>query len=89
MKSRASLKLVLSGVEVREALGSVLAADNEGAPPGLRLSVRERGAAIEFLAESDSASVSISTVLGILRDVSLFEEVWLLSHRRPARVQRA
>jgi len=89
LKSRAKLDLRLSGPDVGESLFSVLAPDNEGAPRGLRLSMTRRGASIGMLIESDSISTVISNLLALLRDVALFEEVWLLSHGTGGRVQRA
>ena len=88
MKSRATLDIRLSGTDERRSLGSVLAPDNEGAPRGLRLSMTGKRAAMEFRVESDSPASALSTVLALLRDVALFQEVWLLSHRRGGRVQR-
>jgi hypothetical protein len=89
LKSTARLTLGLSDFEARKSLASVLAPDNEGTPRGLRLSMTCEGATIEFLVESVSPSTVVSTVLALLRDISLFQEVWLLSHGKGARVQRA
>ena len=89
MKSTLSLTLKLAGADVRQALASVLAPDNEGAPRGLRLSMGGKGVVMELVVDSDSASSAISTALAFLRDISLFQEVWLLSHGKPAQVQRA
>jgi hypothetical protein len=84
LKSTLALTLKLHSVDVREGLASVLAPDNEGVPHGLRLSVGGRGAVMEFRIESDSPSTAISTILALLRDIILFQEVWLLSHGKSA-----
>ena len=80
MKPKATLALRLSNAEVRKSLGSVLAPDNEGGPRGLRLSMTGKGASMEFQVESNSPASVLSTVLALLRDIVLFQEVWLLSH---------
>jgi hypothetical protein len=79
------LELTFSGEEVRRALQHVLAPDNEGGPRELRISVRGKERRLMFRITARSPSTAISTALGILRDVSLFEEVWLLSHEADAR----
>jgi len=89
LNSTLSLTLKLAGADVRKALASVLAPDNEVAPRGLRISMRGKGSVMEFVVDSDSPSSAISTALAFLRDTSLFQEVWLLSHGKPAQVQRA
>ena len=88
MRSKAILALRLSSVKVRKSLESVLAPDNEGAPRGLRLSTTGKGSAMEFRAESDSPASVLSTILALLRDIALFQEVWLLSQGEGGRVQR-
>ncbi len=65
-------------------MSSVLAPDNEGAPKGTRLSMRERGRTIEIRIHSEAPSSGLSTAIGVLRDVSLFGEVWLLSRDKEA-----
>jgi len=79
LKTRTSLTLDLSSARVRESLRSVLAPDNVGIPHGTRLSMVARGSALVFDVESESASTALSTVLALLRDITLFQEVWLLS----------
>ena len=80
MRSRAVLTLRLSGVAAQRSLASVLAPDNEGLPRGLSLSMAGRGATMKCAVDAGSPSASVSTVLALLRDISLFQEVWLLSH---------
>jgi hypothetical protein len=90
LKATATLKLELSDREARVSLLSVLVPDNRDLPNGLELKVRTMGSkGVELDISSPSASTSLSTVLAILRDVSLFDEVWLLSRGDGARVHRA
>ncbi len=84
MKTTAVLRLKLSDGSARGNLVSVLAPDNQELPKGLDLSVRWVGREAEFVVESDSTSTSVSTVLALLRDIELFQEVWLLSRSRVA-----
>ena len=88
MKSTALLTVRLSGMAVRRSLAAVLAPDNEGLPHGMLLSVTAAGKSLEFEVSSGYPPASLSTVLALLRDIALFQEVWLLSSRRGARVQR-
>jgi len=74
-----TLTVRLSGEEEGRSLAAVLAPDNEGLPKGTRLSMTARGKALEFEVSSGSPSASLSIVLALLRDITLFEEVWLLS----------
>jgi hypothetical protein len=89
LKTTAILTLKLKNDEATRALSSVLAPDNEGLPHGLRLSVVVEGRTMKFEVESDSPSTTVSTILAFMRDVHLFQEVWLLSHRDGARVRGA
>ncbi|MDE1857653.1 MAG: hypothetical protein KGI26_01110 [Thaumarchaeota archaeon] len=88
MKARAVLVVSCRDRGTQEGLASVLTPDNEGGPRGLGVSMRGRGSKLEILVEADSAATTLSTCLAFLRDVALFQEVWLLSHRKAARVQR-
>ena len=83
MNTAATLTIACVSEEVRERLAAVLAPDNEGLPRGLHLSMVVRGRSIEFSLDADSPYTSISTALALLRDIVLFEEVWLLSRTRP------
>ncbi len=89
MKSRAVLEVTCRDRGTLGGLASVLAPDNEGGPRGLEVSMRGTGRKLEILVEADSAATALSTCLALLRDVTLFQEVWLLSHRKAAKVQRA
>ena len=88
MKARAALTVRLSGSEEGRSLATVLAPDNEGLPQGMLLSMTTRGRTMEFEVSSGSPSSSLSTVLALLRDIVLFQEIWLLSSQRGGRVQR-
>jgi len=88
LKTGAVLELDLKSDKIRDSLASVLAPDNEGLPKGLRLAMEGEGSAMTFSVQAESASTALSTVLAILRDVSLFQEVWLLSHEKDARPTR-
>lgn len=79
MNATADLTISLVDARSRRALASVLAPDNEGLPEGLRLSVTGRGRSLRLRVTSKSPTSAVSTVLALLRDVALFEEVWLLS----------
>lgn len=85
MKAKAVLDISLSGPGPRKALSDVLAPDNEGLPPGLSLSVAGRDNRIVFTVESRSPAPALSTIMALLRDVVLFQEVWLLSRGKNAR----
>jgi hypothetical protein len=89
MKTTLNLRLQCAGVGVRRALSSVLAPDNEGAPRGLEISMVGEGRVLQFSVRSETPSTVISTVVALLRDVALFQEVWLLSRRGEARVSRS
>lgn len=89
MKAKAVLTARLSDAAAGKSLSDVLAPDNEGLPRGMRLSVAIAGRTMELQVSSDSPSASLSTLLALLRDMTLFQEVWLLSSRKGARVQRS
>jgi hypothetical protein len=88
LNTDAVLELDLKSSKVRDSLAEVLAPDNEGLPKGLRLTMKGEESAITFRVKAESASTALSTVLAILRDVSLFQEVWLLSREKDARPTR-
>ena len=88
MKASVTLTVRLSGLSEGKSLSAVLAPDNEGLPQGMLLSMATRGKVLELVVSAGSPSSSLSTVLALLRDVTLFQEVWLLSRQRGGRVQR-
>ncbi len=79
MRTRAALTVKCADAHTKTSLASILAPDNEGTPHGLELSVGGGGRELEFAAESESLSTTISTTLALLRDIALFQEIWLLS----------
>jgi hypothetical protein len=89
LKSTASLRVSLSGGRERESLASVLAPDNVDLPRGLALATSAEGNTLEYTIESESVSTCLSTVLGLLGDITLFQEVWLLSQGPDARASEA
>ncbi|MDG6917887.1 MAG: hypothetical protein JRN62_00330 [Nitrososphaerota archaeon] len=79
MRTRVELRIDCRDGPTVRSLVSVLAPDNEGAPRGMKLASAVNGEHLAFAVESDSASSSLSTALAVLRDATLFQEVWLLS----------
>ena len=88
MRASAILTVRLSGATEGKGLSAVLAPDNEGLPEGMLLSMTTRGKVLELVISAGSPSASLSTVLALLRDVTLFQEVWLLSRQKGGGVQR-
>jgi len=88
LKASVTLTVRLSGLSEGKSLSAVLAPDNEGLPQGMLLSMATRGKVLKLVVSAGSPSSSLSTVLALLRDVTLFQEVWLLSRQRGGRVQR-
>ena len=88
MKASATLTVILTGAAQGKSLAAVLAPDNEGLPQGMLLSMAIRGNVLEVVVSAGSPSASLSTVLALLRDITLFQEVWLLSRQRGGQVQR-
>lgn len=79
MTTLARLTIECADDEIGTRLRSVLAPDNEGIPRGLSFTMTGSGREVAFDVESSSPSTAIATCLAVLRDVSLFQEVWLLS----------
>ena len=88
MRARATLTVRLSGAEEGGGLAAVLTPDNEGLPPGMLLSMTARGRVLELEVSSSAPSAALSAILALLRDITLFQEVWLLSSQGGGRVQR-
>lgn len=84
MKVVAELELEMDGPDSADGLSSVLAPDNEGLPRGLKLTATRAGGVLRCRVESGSPSAAVSTVLALMRDIVLFQEVWLLSRTRRA-----
>jgi hypothetical protein len=88
LKARATLTVRLSDAAEAKSLSAVLAPDNVGLPHGMLLSMATGGKVLELEVSAGSLSASLSTVLALLRDITLFQEVWLLSRQKGGRVQR-
>jgi hypothetical protein len=84
LRAAATLTVRLVDSGSRKALSAVLAPDNEVLPGELLLSAVEEEESIRFNAESKSPATAVSAVLALLRDITLFQEVWLLSHGKDA-----
>ncbi|MGD0318986.1 MAG: hypothetical protein ABSB56_04765 [Nitrososphaerales archaeon] len=82
MRTTIKLSIRCADVDVCRNLTSVLTPDNEGAPHGMTLRMRARKETLEFQITSDFPSGVVSTAIAVLRDVLLFQEVWLLSRVR-------
>jgi hypothetical protein len=88
LKTTATLTLEFSDARSRRSLAEVLAPDNRELPRGLSLNGGGGPKSIQLTMESESPSTSLSTALAFLRDIALFQEVWLLSHDKDGRVGR-
>jgi hypothetical protein len=82
MRTTIRLAIRCTDVRVCSQLASVLIPDNDGAPRGMTLKMGTRGEVVEFRIASDSPMGAVSTAAAVLRDVILFQEVWLLSRAR-------
>ena len=82
MRVRAELTVTMSRAAAGKSLSAVLAPDNEGLPRGMLLSMSVRGRLLELVVSAGSPSASLSTILALLRDITLFQEVWLLSREK-------
>ncbi len=82
MRTTIRLSIRCADVHVCRQLASVLTPDNDRVPRGMILKMGARKKTLEFRIASDSPSGAISTAIAVLRDVLLFQEVWLLSRVR-------
>ena len=82
MKTTIRLSIRCADAPVCGQLASVLTPDNEGAPRGMTLRMEARKENLEFRIASDSPTGAVSTAVAVLRDVLLFQEVWLLSRAK-------
>ena len=88
MKKDVTLQQDMADGRSLRALADVLAPDNEGLPKGVRLSVTEGKGALRYEVESGTTTDAAVILTALLRDAALFQEVWLLSRRKPARGRR-
>ncbi len=65
-------------------LASVLAPDNRGVPAEQRFSMKVRTRVVMFAVESEKLLSALTTIQSILRDLSLFREIWLISRAAEA-----
>lgn len=79
MRAKGRLTVKCEDAAVARRLEEVLAPDNTGVPRDQRFTMRRTGDSLVFLMESEDLPQLASTVLSILSDASLFQEVWLLS----------
>lgn len=79
MKVTADLELKMDAPGTVRRLSSVLAPDNEGLPRGVRLAMVGAGSSLRCRVEAGSSSAALSIILALMRDIVLFQEVWLLS----------
>ncbi len=86
MKTEARLSLRCKNSEVAMKLEQVLAPDNVGIPSDQRFAMTRDGRSLVFVLNSESPASALSTLSSILRDASLFQEIWLLSRGADAAV---
>ena len=79
MKARVELSIGCSDARACGELARVLTPDNTGVPSGLKIVMNAKQETVRFDISSESPSSALSTAMAVLRDASLFEQVWLLS----------
>jgi tRNA threonylcarbamoyladenosine modification (KEOPS) complex Pcc1 subunit len=79
LRTEARLSLHCKDPEVAIELEQVLTPDNVGMPYDQRFTMTRKGRTLVFVVDSESPVSTSSTLFSILRDVSLFQEIWLLS----------
>jgi hypothetical protein len=89
LKASATIRVGCRDSDTVRGLVSVLTPDNEGAPEGLAISLASRGTSLEIGVKSGSPATALSTCLAFLRDIALFQEVWLLSSPNRRKTQNA
>ena len=82
MNSSDSLKVDCADAAVARSLESVLAPDNAVVPADQTFSVKRRSGTISFAVSSPKLRSPVTTIQGILADVALFREIWLISPGR-------
>ncbi|MDV3243728.1 MAG: hypothetical protein LYZ66_00975 [Nitrososphaerales archaeon] len=82
--SNLRLKLVCKNYGTANKLASVLAPDNKVVPADQRLLMVVKSDTVLFKVESDRLPSALATVQSILQDVSLFQEIWLISQKKDA-----
>jgi len=82
------LKVTCRNSVIAKRLSSVLAPDNRSFPSDQRFSMAVRSRSVLFRVESERAPAAFTTVHGILSDVVLFQEIWLISRTTTAKGEK-
>jgi len=88
LKAELLLRVECAGPEIASDLAKVLEPDNHGLPRGLDLRMERSSGSLTFFASSDEPGDALLAVEGVLRDMELFQEVWLLSAVRESRSRK-
>jgi hypothetical protein len=88
LRSEERLTIRCSDSHTADRLAAVLAPDNVGVPRDQGFSVSRVGAKLVFRAKSEVPSSLFATAASVLNDVTLFQEIWLLSREVGATVGR-
>jgi hypothetical protein len=86
LTAEAQLTLRCRDAKVAKGLEQVLSPDNAGFPRGQRFAMTRKGRTLLFIVDGEATSSFFSTVYSVLRDASLFQEIWLLSRGEDAEV---
>jgi len=79
------MKVSCANPSTARKLASVLAPDNKGVPADQRFSMKVHFRVVSFAVESQRLPSVFATLQSILRDLSLFAEIWLISRGSEAR----
>jgi len=82
LKTEIQLRIECKDVDTASRLALVLTPDNEGIPRGLRFRMTRQRTNVLFEVGSEKPSTALSTIAAVLNDVTLFQEISLLSPRR-------
>lgn len=88
MKLEGRLEIACRDTAVASHLEEVLTPDNVGVPRNQRFSMARVRDSLVFGVESETPASLFSTLISVLRDVALFQEVWLLSSEKDAAAGR-
>jgi len=67
------------GERQARALEATLSPDNNSIPKDQKFSAKRRGASLRFKVESARPSTTLSSIVSLLTDAKLFQEVWMLA----------
>lgn len=82
MKSTLHLRVECVSRPTAKTLASVLASDNKALPSDQRMSMSVTSRSVVFRIESERTRSALTTVCSVLRDIALFQEIWLISRAR-------